>query len=103
MARFVAPIEGMRVLNRSDGQYVIRTNGIWESGVTHVAEVRIDGQTVLRQRQAAVLDPSGGTVIDYEMSDCSGGHVGGDANSRIDRLDRPSGEICADQGLLCGF
>lgn len=62
--RFVAPVEGMRVLDRTSGQFIIRTNGAWESGIARVAEVRIGGQTVLRQRQTAIAEPAGGTVVD---------------------------------------
>jgi hypothetical protein len=64
--RFCAAVEGMRVLDRSNGQMVVRRSGVWESGIARIAEVRIGDQPVLRQRQAAISDPAAGTVIDSE-------------------------------------
>lgn len=45
---------------------MVRRNGIWESGIARVARIEIDGQTVVRERQPALADPSGGAVIDAE-------------------------------------
>ena len=64
--RFVAPVEGAQVLDRSSGQMVVRRNGSWETGIVRAQEVRINGVTVLRDRQAAIPDPAGGSVIDAE-------------------------------------
>jgi hypothetical protein len=64
--RFVAPVEGAQVLDRASGQIVVRTDGGWEAGIVRAEEVRIDGLTVLRERQPAVPDPAGGSVIDSE-------------------------------------
>lgn len=62
--RFVAPVEGARVLDRTSGQVVLRRGGSWEAGVVRAQEVRINGVTLLRDRQPAVPDPTGGSVID---------------------------------------
>ena len=64
--RFVAPIEGMRVLDRASGVTIVRRGGVWESGIARMSEVQVDGDTVLRQRQAPVPNPNGGGAIDAE-------------------------------------
>jgi len=64
--RFVAPIEGALVLDRVSGATVVRRNGSWETGIVRAQEVRINGLTVLRDRQPAVSDPAGGSVIDAQ-------------------------------------
>jgi len=64
--RFFAPIEGMRLLDRSSGQLVLRLEGAWESGVVRAEEYRVGGLTVVRARQPAIADPAGGTVIDTQ-------------------------------------
>lgn len=64
--RYVAPIEGASLLDRLSGQTIVRRDGAWETGVARVQEVRIDDQTVLRERQPAIADPIGGTVADSE-------------------------------------
>ncbi len=65
-AGFVRAIEGARVLDRTSGQMMVRRGGSWEAGVVRAQEVRINGLTVLRDRQAAVSDPTGGTVVDAQ-------------------------------------
>lgn len=64
--RFVAPIEGLRVLDRPSGETWLRRNGSWEIGIVRALEVRIGGQTILRDRQAAIPSPAGGTTVDAE-------------------------------------
>lgn len=64
--RFVAPVDGARVMDRTNGQMLVHRNGDWESGVVRAQEVRINDQTVLRNRQAAIPDPAGGSAIDVE-------------------------------------
>src|SRR4051794_32503768 len=63
---FARGIEGARVLDRTSGQMMVRRGGSWEAGVVRAQEVRINGLTVLRDRQAAVSDPTGGTVVDAQ-------------------------------------
>lgn len=64
--RFVAPVEGAQLLDRVSGQIVVRRGGNWESGISRVQEVRVNGQTIVRERQPAIADPSGGTTADAE-------------------------------------
>ena len=64
--RFVAPIEGVSVLSRSTGETLQWRSGSWEVGIDRVQEVRIGGQTVLRGRQPAIPNPTGGAVVDSE-------------------------------------
>lgn len=64
--RFVAPIEGAHVLDRSSGQTVIWRSGAWESGIIRAQELRINGLTLVRDRQAPIPDPSGGTTVDAQ-------------------------------------
>ena len=67
--RFIAPVEGARVLDRSSGQVVLRRDGLWESGIVRAQQLQIAGLTLVRERQAAIADPTGGSVID---SQCRG-------------------------------
>lgn len=64
--RFVAPIEGAQLLDRASGQMLVRRSGAWESGVVRAQELRVNGLTVVRQRQSAVADPTGGSVVDTQ-------------------------------------
>jgi len=64
--KFVAPVEGAQLLDRTSGQVLVRRSGVWESGVVRAQEVRINGQTVVRERQSAVADPAGGSVTDTQ-------------------------------------
>jgi hypothetical protein len=67
--RFVAPVEGARVLDRASGQTIIYRNAAWETGIIRAREVWIDGLAVLRERQPAIVDPAGGSVVDSECRD----------------------------------
>ena len=51
---------------RASGETVLRRAGAWETGIARVREVRVNGQTVVRDRQAAIADPTGGTTVDVE-------------------------------------
>ena len=64
--KFVAPVEGAQVVDAVSGQMVLRRGDIWESGIVRAQEVRVNGQTVVRQRQAAIADPAGGATVDAE-------------------------------------
>ncbi len=67
--RFVAAIEGARVLDRVSGQMIERRDGSWEMGVLRAQELRINDQAVVRDRQPAIADPAGGPVADAECRD----------------------------------
>lgn len=64
--KFLAPIEGAQVIDAASGQTIVRRGGSWETGVVRAQEFRVNGQTVVRQRQAAIADPTGGTTSDVE-------------------------------------
>jgi hypothetical protein len=64
--RFVEPVEGLSVTVGSTGEPQQWRSGTWEAGIARFREVRIGGQTVLRERQTDVPNPVGGTVIDSQ-------------------------------------
>ena len=64
--RFIAPIEGVRLFDRSSGQMVVRRGGAWETGILRAQQLQIDGATVVRERQPAIADPSAGSVVDSQ-------------------------------------
>ena len=63
---FARGIEGAHLLDRASGEMVIRRAGSWEAGIVRAKELQIDGQTLVRARQPAIAEPSGGAVIDAE-------------------------------------
>jgi Protein of unknown function (DUF2793) len=64
--RFVAPVDGMSLYERSSGTWAIYRNGGWEVGNLRGAAVVIGGVQVVGPRAAAVSPPSGGSVVDSE-------------------------------------
>ena len=64
--RFVRGIDGMTLVDRASGQILSRRGGAWETGIVRAQELRVDGLTVVRNRQSAIGDPSGGAVVDSE-------------------------------------
>jgi hypothetical protein len=64
--RFIPPVEGMSLVDSGSGQLLNRREGAWETGIVRAREVRVDGLTVVRDRQSAIGDPSGGAVVDSE-------------------------------------
>jgi hypothetical protein len=64
--RYIAPLEGMQVLDRSSGQTVVYRNASWETGIVRAREVWIEGMAILRERQPAIPDPTGGSVVDSQ-------------------------------------
>jgi len=64
--KFAVPVEGTQLLDLASGQILVRLSGVWESGIVRAQEVRINGQTVVRNRQPAVTDPAGGAVVDTQ-------------------------------------
>ena len=63
---FARGIDGMSLADRSTGQILNRRNGAWETGIVRAQELRVDGLTVVRNRQSAIGDPAGGAVADSE-------------------------------------
>ena len=64
--RFVPPREGMMVWNKAVGCWLHWTGTGWSDGYLPATALRIDGQQVVGNRQPAVPNPSGGTIIDAE-------------------------------------
>lgn len=64
--RFLAPIAGMSVRNRSSGLSLQWLGNDWSSGELAAAMVIVGGKKVVGERQPAVASPSGGTTIDKE-------------------------------------
>ncbi len=64
--RFAAPTDGMTLVDRVGGQFLSRRSGAWEAGILRAQEMRVDGVTVVRNRQSPIADPTGGTQIDGE-------------------------------------
>jgi len=64
--RFIAPLEGARVLDLESGEISVMREGSWEAGILRGQELRVGDQTVVGQRQAAIADPMAGSVIDSE-------------------------------------
>jgi uncharacterized protein DUF2793 len=63
--RFVAPAEGMRLwLGRNEG-FALFSGGNWQLGEAH-GRLFIGGVQVVGPRAAAIMEPSGGAVVDAE-------------------------------------
>jgi hypothetical protein len=64
--RFIAPVEGMMLYERTSGTWAVFRSGAWELGNLRGAALLIDGQQVVGPRAASIASPSGGTVVDVE-------------------------------------
>jgi len=64
--RFVQPVDGMSLYERTSDIWAVYRNGAWELGMVRGALLIIDGQQVVGPREAAIISPSGGTVVDSE-------------------------------------
>lgn len=64
--RFVSPIEGLSVVARTSGETFQWRSGAWEAGIVRCREVRIGGDTLLRERQPGIQNPVNGSVADSE-------------------------------------
>lgn len=64
--RFVAPIDGMSVWDKSAGLSRRWLTGAWTDGTINVAAVEIDGLRVVGARQPDITAPVGGAVVDAE-------------------------------------
>lgn len=63
--RFLAPCEGMRVwLGEVDG-FALFSGGEWRIGQAH-GRLFVAGQQLIGPRAAAIVEPSGGMVVDAE-------------------------------------
>lgn len=64
--RFVEPVEGMLLYERTSGTWAAFRSGGWELGMARAAALLIDGVQVVGPRVAAIASPAGGAVIDGE-------------------------------------
>jgi hypothetical protein len=64
--RFIVPVEGMVMFERSSGTWTVFRNGNWETGILRGESLMIDGQQVVGRRAAAIESPTSGGVIDTE-------------------------------------
>jgi hypothetical protein len=64
--RFISPVDGMILYERSSGIWIAFRNGAWETGIVRGELLVIGGQQVVGPRAAAIAGPSGGSVVDAE-------------------------------------
>ena len=64
--RFVAPIAGMRALDKVSGQTANYDAAAWVVGTVKGAKLELAGSQVVGARLAAVANPSGGASVDAE-------------------------------------
>ena len=64
--RFVAPVEGMVVWEKSSKLWVHWTGALWRAGEVPATKIIIGGLQVVGERQPEITSPSGGTIIDEE-------------------------------------
>lgn len=64
--RFLTPVEGMTVHERSSAQPATYRLGAWETGQLRGATLSLGGQQVVSGRGAAIASPSGGASVDSE-------------------------------------
>ena len=64
--RFIQPVEGMALYERTSGTWTVYRSGGWETGMIRGASLLIDGQQVVGPKDSAIESPSGGTVVDSE-------------------------------------
>lgn len=64
--RFVAPVAGMRALDKISGQTATYDGPTWVVGTIKGAKLELAGTQVVGARLAAVADPTGGASVDAE-------------------------------------
>ena len=64
--RFVSPLEGMTLYERTSGTTAAFRNGAWEVGTMRASLLLIDGQQVVGPRAAPIDSPAAGAVMDVE-------------------------------------
>lgn len=64
--RFVAPVAGLILLEKTTGQLVRYGSSGWETGIVRASSVLVDGKQVVGQQLGAIADPSGGLTVDAE-------------------------------------
>ena len=64
--RFVAPVAGMRALDKASGQTATYDAAAWVVGTVKGAKLKLAGSQVVGARLAAVANASGGANVDAE-------------------------------------
>ena len=64
--RFLAPVDGLSALVRSNRLRAEYFGGSWEIGVARAARVEIGGEQLLSSQAAAIASPGGGATVDTE-------------------------------------
>ena len=64
--RYIAPFDGLGVLDKGSGQAALFADGAWEKGHLRGTKLFIGADQVVGARGAAVADPAGGTTVDSE-------------------------------------
>jgi hypothetical protein len=64
--RFVVPVVGLRVIEKSSGTVAAYGAAGWEMGVVRASRIIVDGQQVVGPQGGAIADPAGGTTVDLE-------------------------------------
>ena len=64
--RFILPVEGMRLTERTTGLGLAYRDGAWSSGSMRASEVLVGGAKVVGARQPAIAEAADGTFIDTQ-------------------------------------
>jgi len=64
--RFIDPLEGMLLYERTSATWAAYRSGAWELGMVRGAALLIGGVQVVGPRDIAIDSPTGGTVVDTE-------------------------------------
>lgn len=64
--RYIAPVAGLTLLDRSTGTLAAYHSDGWETGTVRAFRLVIDGQQVVGSQADAIADPSGGVTIDAQ-------------------------------------
>ena len=64
--RFISPLEGMSLYERSSGTWATFRDGVWELGMVRGGSLVVNDKQVVGSRAAAIDSPAGGNVIDSE-------------------------------------
>jgi hypothetical protein len=64
--RFISPVEGMTLYERTSGTSATFRSGAWDIGTLFASSLRIDGLQVVGPQAAAIASPAGGSIVDVE-------------------------------------
>lgn len=64
--RFIAAREGLRVWVAGSGVDALYRGGAWEYGTVRGSQLSVGGTKVVGAQQAAIADPTGGSVVDVQ-------------------------------------